>query len=121
MTYKLNPYFSRSEFACPCGCSGDTVDAELLAVLTQIRVYFDQPVTINSGFRCVEHNAKVGGSKNSQHLISKAADFRVKQINPDLVANYLERVFPDSYGIGKYNGRTHIDVRRHRARWDQRN
>lgn len=118
---QLNHYFKRFEFACPCGCAGDTVDAELLQIVTKVREHFDQAVTINSGFRCAEHNARVGGSKNSLHLIGKAADIRVKGVNQDLVANYLEGEFPDKYGIGRYNGRTHIDVRQRKARWDNRN
>lgn len=34
------------------------------------------PVIINSGFRCEAVNARVGGVKNSQHLVGQAADIR---------------------------------------------
>ena len=36
------------------------------------------PIIINSGFRCEAVNRKVGGVKNSQHLIGQAADIRAK-------------------------------------------
>ena len=36
------------------------------------------PIIINSGFRCERVNQKVGGVKNSQHLIGQAADIRTK-------------------------------------------
>ena len=36
------------------------------------------PVIINSGFRCEAVNKKVGGVRNSQHLIGQAADIRPK-------------------------------------------
>ncbi len=36
------------------------------------------PIIINSGFRCEAVNRKVGGVKNSQHLIGQAADIRPK-------------------------------------------
>ena len=36
------------------------------------------PIIINSGFRCEAVNHKVGGVKNSQHLIGQAADIRPK-------------------------------------------
>ena len=36
------------------------------------------PILINSGFRCEAVNRKVGGVKNSQHLIGQAADIRPK-------------------------------------------
>jgi hypothetical protein len=34
------------------------------------------PVIINSGFRCEAVNRRVGGVRNSQHLIGQAADIR---------------------------------------------
>ncbi|MBO4485603.1 MAG: peptidase M15 [Prevotella sp.] len=36
------------------------------------------PILINSGFRSESVNRKVGGVKNSQHLIGQAADIRPK-------------------------------------------
>jgi hypothetical protein len=41
-------------------------------------------------------------------------------VTSDDVAEWLERVFPNKYGIGRYKGRTHIDTRRGKARWDAR-
>ena len=73
----LSEHFSREEMACKCGCGLDTVDAELLSLLEKIRAHFDRPITINSGCRCEAHNRAVGGSKNSQHLIGRAADIVV--------------------------------------------
>ena len=34
------------------------------------------PIIINSGYRCEAVNRKVGGVRNSQHLIGQAADIR---------------------------------------------
>lgn len=115
----LNPYFSREEFECKCGeCGQDTVDAELLKVLTDLRVYFGAPVYINSANRCEEHNKKVGGSPRSQHLTSKAADIRVKGHPPLEVYKYLDKEYPDTYGIGLYRSFVHIDVREGKSRWN---
>ena len=36
------------------------------------------PIIINSGYRCETVNRKVGGVRNSQHLIGQAADIRPK-------------------------------------------
>jgi putative chitinase len=36
------------------------------------------PIIINSGFRCESVNRRVGGVRNSQHLIGQAADIRPK-------------------------------------------
>lgn len=116
----ISHFFKREEFACKCGCGFDAVDEELLGVLEDVRLEFDKPVFINSGCRCPEHNKAEGGSKLSQHTFGKAADIRVKDVDADEVADYLEYTFPNSYGIGRYDGRTHIDVRDGKVRWDER-
>ena len=36
------------------------------------------PIIINSGFRCEAVNRRVGGVRNSQHLVGQAADIRPK-------------------------------------------
>jgi len=109
--------FNRSEFVCKCGCGFDTIDVELADVLSYLRNFFGQPVKINSGCRCLDHNFAVGGSQNSKHLDGKAADIVVQYCSPDSIATYLERKYHDRYGIGRYPGWTHIDVRRKKARW----
>ena len=111
---------NRYEFACSCGCGLDTVDAELVKVLENTRAKFNAPIVITGGNRCKKQNKKVGGSPTSKHLDCKAADFRVEGVSADEVAEYLLRSYPAKYGIGRYVGRTHIDVRPETARWDKR-
>ena len=113
----LSANFDRDEFECQCGCGMDTVDYKLVEVLEDVRSYFNSPITINSGCRCPEHNHNEGGSPNSQHLYSKAADFRVSEVSDAEVHRYLTGKYPDTFGIGRYYGRTHIDVRATKARW----
>lgn len=120
MSIKLHDHFSRKEFTCHCGCGFDTVDAELLYVLIGLRGQFNAAININSGARCIKHNKFVGGKKSSQHLLGRAADIDVYQIHPDIVADHLESIYPGKYGIGRYNGFTHIDTRAYQARWDER-
>lgn len=113
-------HFTRKEFECQCGCGMDSVDSELVNVLDDVRDYLGVPVFVTSGNRCKKHNKEIGGSDDSQHLYSKAADFKAPGFSDDLIADYLEKRYPDKYGIGRYKGRTHIDVRPDRARWDNR-
>ena len=72
-----------------------------LVNLTHLCINILQPVreqfgviTINSGYRSPTLNAKVGGSKTSQHCNGEAADFESSRIsNPDLaewIAKHLE-------------------------------
>lgn len=46
-------------------------------VLEPLRIWFDNPITINSGYRCPQLNRLVGGVTNSQHLTGEAADIRI--------------------------------------------
>ena len=109
--------FKRSEFACKDGCGSDTVDAELLHVLHELRHLYNTPVRITSGHRCARQNADVGGAGGSQHLQGKAADIKVDGVEPQDVYEYLCQRYPDKYGIGNYKRWTHIDVRSNKARW----
>ena len=113
----LNKFFNRSEFECRCGCGFSTVDAELLSVLTDVREYFNAPVTINSSCRCDAHNKAIGGAEHSKHKLGIAADIVVKGVNPADVYDFLDRHEPMKYGVGKYDTFTHVDVRANKARW----
>ena len=113
-------FFKRREFECSCGCGFNTVDFELSEVMDDVREYFGEEVTITSGCRCIKHNKLEGGADSSKHIIGQACDFKVKNVHADVVADYLEKKYPNKYGIGRYNGRTHIDVRLSKARWDMR-
>ena len=79
----LSKDFSRSEFACGCGCGFATVDVKLLELLQVIRAHFKKPVAITSGCRCNEYNEKVGGSYGSKHKQGIAADIKVKDTKPE--------------------------------------
>jgi zinc D-Ala-D-Ala carboxypeptidase len=46
--------------------------------LQPVRDHFGKPVkTVNSGYRCPESNAAVGGSKTSDHCKGQAADIEI--------------------------------------------
>ena len=117
----LSSNFKRSEFACGCGCGFTTVDAELLTVLEMIRKHWNRPVIITSGCRCHRHNTYVTGNPDStsKHIQGIAVDFYVKGISPKKIYNWLDNLFPDTYGIGdgSKKGFTHLDIRDKKARW----
>jgi len=114
----LSMHFSRSEFACRCGCGFQTVDFELLQVLEWLRLHFQQPVIINSGARCRRHNRYIGGSPGSKHQQGIAADIKIQFIDSKHIVEYLDQEYPDKYGIGLYPGWVHIDVRPNKSRWN---
>lgn len=112
----MTKHFKRSEFACN-HCGKVKLDNELLAVLELVRLKFNSPVIITSGYRCKEHNKTVGGAPNSKHIEGIAADIQVKYVDASKVYKFLNETFPDCYGIGSYSNWTHIDVRKSKARW----
>lgn len=91
-------YFSIAEFlnsdaADKYQVSNMPADEELLAVLNNInalvnnvldplRAMIARPIIITSGYRSQRVNELVGGSKTSQHLTGKAADFHVQGYTP---------------------------------------
>ena len=113
----VGKFFSREEFECQCGCGFDTVDAELVYVLDALRLRVGAPIYITSGNRCPAHNEAIGGSEKSQHTYGKAADIQVVGKDAKAVANLLEEMYPNKYGIGRYDTWVHIDVRFGKARW----
>ena len=115
---RLTKNFKREEFACKCGCGYNTVDFDLVNICQEIADYFHDVVTVSSGCRCTSHNKAVGGGVNSQHLLGRAADLKLKHTEPDAVQAYLINRYPDSLGIGKYNTFTHIDSRDTKTRWE---
>jgi uncharacterized protein YcbK (DUF882 family) len=124
---RVSDHFDQSEFNCPCGCGQkwDKKD-ELLRILEDARSHFGRPVIVTSGERCFEHNEEVQkeadpdyvpGSSKSQHMLGTAADIVVVGVPAREVSRYLDAKYPKRFGIGRYNGFTHIDIRPYRARW----
>lgn len=50
-------------------------------VLQPLRIAYNKPIIVSSGFRCPELNRLVGGKSNSQHLYGQAADIVPKDNN----------------------------------------
>lgn len=63
-------------------------------VLEYVRMHFNKPVTVNSGFRSKKVNSVIGGSKTSQHMTGQAADIEISGVsNLDLarwISNNIE-------------------------------
>ena len=112
-------YFGRHEFACKCGkCGGFPVepDEAFIRKLDAFRERVGEPVYVNSGIRCKEHNAAVGGAENSRHLYGDAADIRCDGKTPRELYDIADEMFPDG-GVGLYGWGVHIDDRGYKARW----
>lgn len=112
---KVSEHFRASEFACKDESYELLLCTELLEVLEKIRSHFEAPCIINSGYRTPNHNAKIGGAKNSYHCKGMAADIVVKDHDAKEVAKYANEIL-DKGGVIRYTNFVHIDVREKKYR-----
>ena len=114
---KIGTYFDDYEFSCKCerhavdgqghNVLDHIIDKRLVDVLDRIRERLGVPITVNSGYRCPEHN-----------VLGTAADITYDGVDVDYLAEIAEECGAD--GIGKYYHQdfVHVDVRGYTARWD---
>lgn len=87
--FQLTPHFKLSEFTKSSTATARKIDntpseqvisnLTLLCeqVLEPLRVHFNCPIIISSGYRSPALNKAVGGVKNSQHMTGEAADIHL--------------------------------------------
>ena len=122
---RITENFSLSEFDCKDGTELPTSllpnVLDLADNLQVLRDYLGVPISINSAYRTLEYNRKIGGATNSQHLLGKAADIVVKFKTPDEVANAIKYLISEGKmkqgGLSAYDTFTHYDIRGYKARW----
>jgi uncharacterized protein YcbK (DUF882 family) len=123
---RLTANFSRAEFDCKDGTQVPERFIpnvrKLAEQLQALRDHIKEPVMITgSGYRTPEHNRRVGGATNSQHLTASGADINARNYTPRQLANVIEKLIREGKmmqgGIGVYKGFVHYDIRGTRARW----
>lgn len=120
-------HFSYSELSCPCGCSL-SIDNSVLPIAEMIRSFLGgKPIVPSSACRCVEYNENVQREANrqyrpysskSKHMEGIATDWKTDRAKE--LYDYLDRAFPETFGIGLYSWGVHIDTRPDKARWSRR-
>ena len=116
------PHFTWDEVVCRC-CGRVIPDSRFfrhMQKLEQLRVWWDGPLYITSGYRCPHHNAHVGGALDSQHK-QFATDIQAVYPDPDDVDQLADKAESlDFHGIGRYSTFVHLDLRGWRAAWNER-
>ncbi|MCQ2243820.1 MAG: D-Ala-D-Ala carboxypeptidase family metallohydrolase [Bacteroidaceae bacterium] len=86
---KLSPHFVLSEFTRSSTAAAHGIDntptlgsvsnLQYLCekILEPLRAHANQPIIINSGYRCLQLNKAIGGVSTSNHLSGYAADIKV--------------------------------------------
>lgn len=74
-------HFNIGEFACQCGCGQNLIDHQFVTELDELRHRLGYPLSITSGYRCPDHNAKVSSTgRTGPHTTGRAADIGVDRI-----------------------------------------
>ena len=131
MSKQLTAHFNSAEFNCHDGTPVQQRDYAGLEALC--RTYLEPMrkrygrVTILSGYRTRQHNANVGGARNSYHVYTmhdgndQAADIRCARGNPQqwwYTLNWLRKNKRNGRGgLGLYGSFCHIDMRDYTSNW----
>ena len=110
MKWERVRYFKPAEFACKCGCGQgpEAMNEQFVLALDAARHDAGFPFWITSGFRCLEHNARVGGKPGSAHTLGLAVDLAVADsVQRMALVRVLLRYF-DRMGVG--GGFIHVDM-----------
>ena len=88
----------------------------LARVFERIRLEVGAPIRVNSAYRTREYNARVGGSRNSQHVEGRALDLAVPRKLTfgefcEIVLAVVRRSGSRLRGLGVYPSFIHIDIR----------
>ena len=94
--FKLSE-FTKSQVAVRKGIKNTPSSGEIknltdlcYGVLEKARAKFDRPVTINSGFRCLELNHAIGSGDSSQHCKGMAADIEIPGVPNIQLAYWIQ-------------------------------
>ena len=104
-------YFKPSEFLCKCGCGQGLLQMNdlVLQKIDFMRLIMNQPIVINSAYRCAQYNRIVGGEKDSSHKKGLALDLRVLNNSHRLkLLHYAYMVGFRRFGLGKNH--LHLDL-----------
>ena len=111
---KVAPNFLVREFASGCGSDTVLLDTRLPNVLQTIRELLgNKSISVSSGYRTLEHNTKIGGAKNSNHMKGMAADLQQKGTDQETMCRAAETALAKAKipgSIIKYPTFVHVDT-----------
>jgi hypothetical protein len=134
---QITDHFNIWEFRCRAN-NEILINADVIAHIQRLekfRQWYKRTMIVNSGFRTVEHNRRIGGSPNSQHLLGIASDInlplgefatftkaRQNEFLNNIRKKWTEICAADGLGggVGFYNVFFHLDSRKKASFWDDR-
>jgi zinc D-Ala-D-Ala carboxypeptidase len=106
--------FSPREIACK-GTGKVLVNEDALDKLQALRDRLRKPLILTSAYRSPEHNRRIGGAKNSQHMQGIAFDVRMDNHDPHEFEAAARAVGFTGFGYYPKSGFMHIDTGRART------
>jgi zinc D-Ala-D-Ala carboxypeptidase len=101
--------FSPQEIACK-GTGSIAINEDALDKLQALRDKLGRPILLTSAYRSPEHNKRVGGAKNSQHMLGIAFDVRMENQDPQKFEAAARAVGFTGFGYYPKQGFMHIDT-----------
>jgi hypothetical protein len=112
----LSPSFRVGDFAARDGAPLARISPRLVQGLERLQAAAG-PLVILSGYRHPAHNARVRGSRVSQHMAGQAADIWAPNRSSTELARRAVEAFGCGVGLGLGRNTLHVDVRGHLATW----
>ncbi|MBF0308112.1 MAG: DUF882 domain-containing protein [Magnetococcales bacterium] len=102
-------HFSRGEMTCKCGCGCADMDPDFMDLLERLRFECgDLPMTINSGYRCPDHNERASTSgRDGAHTTGRAVDIACSGKRQEQIQKVAKSL--GCTGFGNEHGFLHID------------
>jgi len=88
--------------------------------LQALRTMLGQTLILTSAYRSLAHNRSVGGATSSQHMLAKAFDIQMTNLDPAVFERAARAVGFTSFGFYQRNNFIHIDTRSVPATWGER-
>ena len=98
---QLTKHFKLSEIHCHgkgC-CSTTKLDIKVVKFAEKMRNALGVPVTVESGYRCYQHNRAVGGANGSGHTYGMALDLTTAKVSRERLAVLAELLGVPRIGI----------------------
>ena len=110
LNHNLSLNFKVREFICPC-CHEEGIKEDLVFQLQLVHdlLPVNRIMIVTSGYRCKEHNGKVGGVEDSAYVKGLAADIKCEDSNYRfmLIKAFIRAGFKR---IGVYKNFIHVDL-----------
>ena len=119
VNYYVSEHFMFSDFICPCCDCIKIVPGfyEHVGMLEKMIKELGFGIKVNSGYRCIAHNAEIGGSSHSWHLLFATDISPENRDSEKLKTIYKTALCMNIGGIGLYEYHVHLDLRPEQARW----